>query len=67
MNHENPFHWMSIQGEVVKIVDEDDVEHGHLATKNTDDGSKRYMGVDVYPVRTPAARCAAFTTSAQTA
>jgi PPOX class probable F420-dependent enzyme len=53
MNPENPFQWMSIQGEVVRIVDEDDPENGHLATSNIDAAAKLYMDSDVYPARDP--------------
>lgn len=53
VNPDNPFHWMSIQGEVVRIIDEDDPDHGHLATEMINQVSKLYMDTDVYPVRDP--------------
>ena len=49
----DPFHWMSIQGRVVDIVDEDDPERGHEATQTINEASKLYMGLDEYPVRDP--------------
>ncbi|GAB91297.1 PPOX class F420-dependent oxidoreductase [Gordonia rhizosphera] len=53
VNPENPFQWMSIQGEVVEIVDEDDPDRGYLATDMINEASKLYMETDVYPVRDP--------------
>jgi PPOX class probable F420-dependent enzyme len=53
LNPENPFHWLSIQGTVVDIIDEDDEERGQLATDNINAASSLYMGVDEYPVRDP--------------
>jgi PPOX class probable F420-dependent enzyme len=49
----NPYHWLSIQGKVVDVVDEDDPERGHQATQTINEGSKLYMGLDEYPVRDP--------------
>lgn len=51
MNPEDPYHWMSIDGVVEKIIDEDDSEVGHLATENIDALAKKYLGTTPYPLR----------------
>ena len=53
LNPENAYHWLSVRGEIVDVVVEDDPERGHLATETIDRGAKLYMGVDEYPVRDP--------------
>jgi PPOX class probable F420-dependent enzyme len=53
VNPENAFHWLSIQGRVVEIIDEDDPERGSEATSTINEGTKLYMGLDEYPVRDP--------------
>ena len=53
LNPENVHHWISIEGEVVNMVDEDDPENGHLATENIDALSELYLGVSPYPYRVP--------------
>lgn len=53
MNPANPFHWLSIQGEVVDVIEEDDPERGELATTTINAGSALYMGTEVYPARDP--------------
>ena len=35
------------------VVDEDDPERGHEATRVINDMAKQYMGVDEYPLRAP--------------
>ncbi|WP_082944766.1 TIGR03618 family F420-dependent PPOX class oxidoreductase [Mycobacterium sp. 852013-50091_SCH5140682] len=47
----DPFVWVSLQGQVVRVVDEDDVESGHLATETINRAAALYLGVDVYPNR----------------
>jgi PPOX class probable F420-dependent enzyme len=53
MNPKNPYHWMSINGKVVEIIDEDDKARGHLATKSIDALAKRYVNQTPYPFRDP--------------
>jgi PPOX class probable F420-dependent enzyme len=53
MNPKNPYHWMSINGKVVDIVDEDDEGRGHLATQSIDSLAKRYVNQTPYPFRDP--------------
>jgi PPOX class probable F420-dependent enzyme len=54
MNPADPYHWMAIQGEVVKIIDEDDPIHGNMATESIDAMSQSYLGESTYPLRDPA-------------
>jgi hypothetical protein len=44
---------MSIQGRVVDVVDEDDPERGHEATRTINEASKLYTGLDEYAIRDP--------------
>jgi|SRR5689334_4939533 len=53
MNPANPYHWMSIDGKVVDIIDEDDKTRGHLATQSIDSLAKRYVNQTPYPFRDP--------------
>jgi PPOX class probable F420-dependent enzyme len=53
MNPANPYHWMSINGKVVDIIDEDDKTRGHLATKSIDALALRYVNQTPYPFRDP--------------
>jgi PPOX class probable F420-dependent enzyme len=53
MNPANPYHWMSINGKVVDIIDEDDKARGHLATESIDSLAKRYVNQTPYPFRDP--------------
>jgi len=53
MNPKNPYHWMSINGKVVEIIEEDDKARGHLATKSIDSLAKRYVNQTPYPFRDP--------------
>ena len=53
MNPKNPYHWMSINGKVVDIIDEDDKARGHLATKSIDSLGLRYVNKTPYPFRDP--------------
>jgi PPOX class probable F420-dependent enzyme len=47
----DPFRWMSIQGQVVAIIDEDDPERGSAATQSINQMSAKYLGKDIYPLR----------------
>jgi PPOX class probable F420-dependent enzyme len=53
MNPKNPYHWMSINGKVVDIIDEDDKARGQLATKSIDSLALRYVNQTPYPFRDP--------------
>ena len=49
----DPYRWMSIQGQVVAVIDEDDPQHGSAATESINKMSAKYLGHDVYPLRDP--------------
>ena len=51
VNPKNPHHYLTIDGVVEDIVDEDDPERGHLATENIDAHSEKYLGTSPYPLR----------------
>jgi PPOX class probable F420-dependent enzyme len=51
---DDAYHWMSIEGQVVEVIDEDDDERGHLATESIDSLSKLYINQHPYPYRDPA-------------
>lgn len=53
INPENPYHWITIYGTVVQIIEEDHPENGHLATENIDALASKYLGVTPYPLRDP--------------
>jgi PPOX class probable F420-dependent enzyme len=53
MNPKNPYHWMSITGKVVDVIDEDDKVRGHLATQSIDSLALRYVNQTPYPFRDP--------------
>lgn len=53
MNPENPYHWMSIRGEVEEYFDETDEERGHLVTEDIDNAAELYVGQRPYPFRDP--------------
>jgi PPOX class probable F420-dependent enzyme len=50
---DNQYHYISVQGRVSEVIDEDDPERGHEATRVIDEMAKLYMGVDEYPLRAP--------------
>jgi PPOX class probable F420-dependent enzyme len=54
VNPKNPYHWMTIWGEVAQIIDEDDKKRGKLATQNIDDLAALYVNQRPYPFRDPA-------------
>lgn len=51
---QNPYHWITIYGEVAAIIDEDDPAQGHLATESIDALAQLYLGTSPYPLRDPA-------------
>ena len=53
VNPENPYHWMTINGRVVDVIEETDGERGHEATANVNALSRRYIDQDPYPLRDP--------------
>jgi PPOX class probable F420-dependent enzyme len=53
LNAKNPYHWMSINGKVVDIIDEDDKARGRLATQSIDSLALRYVNQTPYPFRDP--------------
>lgn len=53
MNPANPYHFMTIDGVVEEITDEDDPKNGHLVTENIDSLSEKYLGTSPYPLRAP--------------
>ena len=53
MNPNNSYHFITIDGVVEEIIDEDDPENGHLVTKNIDALSEKYLGTSPYPLRAP--------------
>ena len=53
VNTKNPYHWITIYGEITHVVDEDHATDGHLATESIDRLSKKYLGTTPYPLRDP--------------
>lgn len=53
VNPKNPYHWITIHGQVEGIIDEDDRQQGHLATESIDALSQSYLGISPYPLRAP--------------
>jgi PPOX class probable F420-dependent enzyme len=49
----DPYRWMSIQGQVAGVVDEDDPQDGHVATESINAMSAKYLGQTTYPLRDP--------------
>jgi PPOX class probable F420-dependent enzyme len=47
----DPYRWMSIQGQVAGVVDEDDPQGGHAATESINAMSAKYLGEATYPLR----------------
>lgn len=54
VNPDDAYHWISIDGEVVDVIDEDDPERGHLATESIDSLAQLYINQFPYPYRDPA-------------
>jgi PPOX class probable F420-dependent enzyme len=53
INPENPYHWISIEGKVVEIVDEEDPKRAEEVTKHIDDLAWAYVQKRPYPTRQP--------------
>ena len=53
INPENPYHWLSIEGTVVEIVDEEDPERAAEVTAHIDDLAEAYVNKRPYPTRQP--------------
>ena len=53
MNPNNPYHFITIDGVVEEIIDEDAPENGHTVTENIDALSGKYLGTSPYPLRAP--------------
>ena len=53
MSLNNPYHFMTIDGVVEEIIDEDDPENGHTVTENIDTLAEKYLGRSPYPLRAP--------------
>ncbi len=53
MNPKNPYHWITLYGEITRIVEEDDAANGHLATESIDRLAQKYLGTTPYPLRDP--------------
>lgn len=53
---ESPYHWISIEGKVVEIIDEEDPDSKRAAsvTEHIDDLAELYMNKRPYPMRNPA-------------
>ena len=53
VNPENPYHWLSVEGTVVEIVDEEDPERAAEVTAHIDDLGEAYVNKRPYPNRQP--------------
>lgn len=53
VNPENPYHWITINGKVVEVIEETDPVKGQQATKNVDEMAGRYINRTPYPLRDP--------------
>jgi PPOX class probable F420-dependent enzyme len=47
----NPYHWVTVYGEVDEIIEETDPERGHLATESIDELARLYVDQYPYPFR----------------
>jgi PPOX class probable F420-dependent enzyme len=62
----DPYRWMSIQGQVADVIDEDDPHDGHAATESINAMSAKYLGEATYPLRDPRnLKCGRYSTSHQ--
>ena len=50
-NPENPYHWVTIYGHVVDVIEESDAARGSLATESINALSERYINQTPYPFR----------------
>ena len=53
MSPTNSYHWMSVEGKVVEIIDEEDAERAAEVTKHIDDLGEVYVKKRPYPNRIP--------------
>lgn len=53
MNPDDPYHWISVEGRVVEMIDEED-PNGQIATDHVDDLAEFYVNKRPYPSRNPA-------------
>ncbi len=53
INPDNPYHWLSVDGTVVEIVDEEDPERAAEVTAHIDDLGEAYVNKRPYPNRQP--------------
>ena len=53
INPENPYHWLSVEGKVVEILDEEDPQRAAEVTAHIDDLAEAYVNKRPYPTRQP--------------
>ena len=53
INPKNPYHWLSVEGRVVEIVDEEDPKRASEVTEHVDDLAEFYVNKRPYPTRGP--------------
>lgn len=53
INPESPYHWLSVEGTVVEILDEEDPERADEVTAHIDDLAEAYVNKRPYPTRQP--------------
>ncbi len=53
INPESPYHWLSVEGKVVEIIDEEDPKRAAEVTAHIDDLGEAYVNKRPYPNRLP--------------
>lgn len=53
INPDSPYHWLTVEGTVVEIIDEEDPERGPEVTAHIDDLAEAYVNKRPYPTRQP--------------
>ena len=53
INPDNPYHWLTVEGMVVEIIDEEDRERAAEVTAHIDDLAEAYVNKRPYPTRQP--------------
>jgi PPOX class probable F420-dependent enzyme len=53
INPADPYHWITVYGTVVEVIDEEDSERGHLATESIDAFAGFHLATRPYPFREP--------------
>ena len=53
VNPQNPYHWVTLSGRVVEIIEETEPRKGREATETIDELSRRYINTTPYPLRDP--------------